>query len=67
MIADTGIAWIVASRRRTGRRHRLRPLSPTRAPLGLWARFWSDRQAVRLKFIILGLCLVAAAVLEVRW
>jgi hypothetical protein len=29
--------------------------------------FWDDRQAVRLKVLLLGLCLVAAAMLEVPW
>ncbi len=67
MIADTDSTWIVASRRRTGRRHRARSVGVPRAPRGLWDRFWSDHQAIRLKFIILGLCLVAVAVLEVRW
>lgn len=65
MIAGTDISWIASGRPRTGRCHRLRPLPAPRAPLGLWARFWSDRQAVRLKMILLGACLLAAALLEV--
>ncbi len=65
MIAGVDISWIVSGRSRTGRRHRLRPLPVPRAPLGLWARLWSDRQAVRLKMILLGACLLAAAFLEV--
>ena len=31
------------------------------------APFWNDRQAVRLKILLIGMCLVAAALLEVPW
>lgn len=31
------------------------------------ARFWNDRQATRLKVILLIVCLAAAAMLEVPW
>ncbi len=65
MIAGADISWIVSGRPRTGRRHRLRPLPARRALFGFWARFWSDHQAVRLKMILLGACLLAAALLEV--
>ncbi len=65
MIASVDISWIASGRPRTDRRHRLRLLPAPRAPFGLWARFWSDRQAVRLKMILLGACLLAAALLEV--
>ena len=64
MIAGADTSWIASGWPRTGRRHRLRPLPAPRAPFGLWARFWSDRQAVRLKMILLGVCLLAAALLE---
>ncbi len=65
MIAGSDISWIVSGRPQTGRRHRLRPLPAPLGALGLWARFWSDRQAVSLKMILLGACLLAAALLEV--
>jgi len=29
------------------------------------APFWSDRQAVQLKILLIGLCFIAAALLEV--
>jgi len=32
-----------------------------------WARFWDDRQAVRLKVLLLIACILAAAVLEAPW
>ncbi len=65
MITGADISGIISGRPRTGRRHRLGPLSARGASFGLWARFWSDRQAVRLKMILIGACLLAAALLEV--
>ncbi len=59
------IAGADTSRIVSGRRHRLRPLPAPRSSFGRWARFWSDRQAVRLKMILIGACLLAAALLEV--
>lgn len=32
-----------------------------------WARFWDDRRAVRLKVLLLIVCILAAAVLEAPW
>ncbi|MDI6772360.1 MAG: hypothetical protein QME77_07190 [bacterium] len=32
-----------------------------------WARFWDDRQAVRLKVLLLVMCILAAAALEAPW
>jgi hypothetical protein len=32
-----------------------------------WARFWDDRQAVRLKMLLMAACLLAAMWLEVPW
>jgi hypothetical protein len=68
MIADFAVpqAW---TRRRAGRRHRLRLLvSDGRfaraAGRTRWDRFWDDRRAIRLKVILLVCCLLAAALLE---
>jgi plasmid replication initiation protein len=33
----------------------------------VWAGFWDDRRAVRLKGILLVACLLAAALLEAPW
>jgi hypothetical protein len=69
MIADFEVpqAW---TRRRAGRRHRLRaPLPPT-CPAAAsrtvcWRQFWDDQRAIRLKVVLLACCLLAAALLEV--
>lgn len=33
----------------------------------IWTRFWDDRQAVRLKLLLLAACVLAAAALEAPW
>jgi len=43
------------------------PLAAQRAARTFRPPFWDDRQAVRLKVFLIGLCLVAAAVLEGPW
>lgn len=32
-----------------------------------WAHFWDDRRAVRLKVLLLVVCILAAAALEAPW
>jgi hypothetical protein len=56
--------------RGAGRRHQLRVVARSsrraRPSAGsLWALFWDDRQAARLKVFLLACCLLAAAWLEV--
>ncbi|OFX27490.1 MAG: hypothetical protein A2Z07_11450 [Armatimonadetes bacterium RBG_16_67_12] len=73
MIAEAGIRpTLLPRRRRIGQRHRLRagvPVARGAWPVMgvVWARFWDDRQAVRLKVILLAGCLLAAMWLEVPW
>ncbi len=65
MIARADIPWIVSGRRRVGRRHGARPLLVSQNPVRIWTRLWNDQQAVRFKLFLLGVCLLAAALLEV--
>jgi hypothetical protein len=67
MIADYALpSWATA--RRARRRHSVRPAVPREraAPLqtSRWAQFWDDRQAVRLKVVLVIASLLAAALLE---
>jgi hypothetical protein len=41
-----------------------RPVLRPRQAVSLWAAFWDDRQAIRLKVMLLLLSLAAAAMLE---
>ncbi|MGQ0567973.1 MAG: hypothetical protein ACT4P5_00370 [Armatimonadota bacterium] len=67
MIADLSVRPAFARRLRTGRRHRSRPRTQVTPHASLWARFGDDRQAVRLKLILLATCVLVAALLEVSW
>lgn len=67
MIADLSVRPAFARRPRTGRRYRGRPLTQVTPHASLWARFRDDREAVRLKLILLAACVLVAALLEVPW
>lgn len=69
MIAERTFHPGSLGRRRAGRRHRLgasMPVARRAAPWPgtAWARFWDDRQAVRVKVLLLAACLLAAMLLE---
>jgi hypothetical protein len=43
------------------------PLVRTAAPRAARVSFWNDRTAVRLKLLLIGACLLGAALLEAPW
>lgn len=47
--------------------HPLIPITAQRVSQPSRAPFWNDRQAVRLKILLIGVCLIVAALLEVPW
>ena len=67
MIADLAAGPMVIRHARTGRRHRSRFVPVPACHSTLWSGLLDDRRASRLKILILGACLVAAAILEVPW
>jgi hypothetical protein len=72
LAAPGGLAPRVAvNRRRYSVRHRRRPF-PVAAPRpalrpGVWRLLRDDRRAIRLKLVLLAMCVIGAGLLEVRW
>jgi hypothetical protein len=62
-----GIPAATVRRRRQQVRHGRRILLSAGGRPGLSGRFWDDRQAIRLKLVLLALCVIGAGFLEIRW